>query len=679
MRPRLPARGFSLRGRGQIFFRTVKEPMPHTEGIGAGISGVVPPMPAAETPQAPWSAIERLVAATDRTSLQEAVLCMMEGMGLDCPHLALADGGEGAWRIAAHRGVPETLLEQVQSNVEEVAGGLSEKMPRFLPGGLLHHIASIRREGELLGLVGWLCPEDETAPEIGPIEGLVRAALQRFDRGAKQRRRSSQREAVRRAALAVGEARDLGGMLEAIAERTRLLTGAPAVAVRGRGVDSEEDSWLIRGGTAVSSPRPELWPHKIAIRHQGRQLAELRLRAGAEGQRPTEDDLALGRLFAEHVGALVASASAKSRLMREVSAQTRTVRLLGSVVEHLPVATLLIHPAPEGPTTWLNRRAKSLLGCEDQVTVEALKPLLRTQEGRDFLPPAHPIARVLRGERIHRQEAQLVAHGEEGPRFVVFHGEPITGSDHCLAAVIALEDVSAFKTLERMREQWASLITHDLRQPLTSILGFASLLAQKEDLDPSIRHKITVISAAARRLVRISRDLLDASLMDARQLGLERTETDICHLARNLADELSHESGELPIRLVFGPDIPRVVADPVRIEQVLENLLSNARKYGRPGSEVILQVEKVDEEVRVHVRNRGEAILPDEEGRIFSRFYRGQNALRTTAPGMGLGLYICRALIEAHGGRIWAANQASDEVVFSFALPLPSHARPRAH
>lgn len=645
----------------------MKEAVPHPGAGGNELAGVLPAEPSADHPFPPWSAISRLVAAGDRTSLQEAILSLMEAMGLECPHLGLADPKGEGWHLVAHRGVPETLLETVQENLVGAARGLALEEPRPLPGGLYHRIAVIESENELLGLVGWLCGEEMHGRSIRPIEALIGAALQRVSRGARQRKRSSLREAVRRAALAVGESKDLGTMLEAIAERARLLTGASAVAVRGRGAESEEDSWVFRGSGSVISPRPESWPHRVSIRHQGRQLAEIRLR---DGERPTEDDLAIARLFAEHVGALVASASAKSQLIREISAQNRTVRWLASVVEHLPVATLLIHPSAEGPVTWLNRRAKSLLGCEGETTVEALQPLLLTEDGRPYPPHLHPFARVLRGESIHRHEAQLLVKEEGIPRFVVFHGEAISGAERSLAAVIALEDVSAFKTLERMREQWATLITHDLRQPLSSILGFASLLAQREDLDPSIRQKLSVISSASRRLVRISRDLLDASLMDASQLSLERTSTDLCELARGLVDEISRESDEIPIRLLAASDLPRAHVDPVRIEQVLENLLSNALKYRRAGSEVVVHIERAGEELRLHVQNECEGLDPADLDRIFTRFYRGENAQRTAAPGMGLGLYICRALIEAHGGRIWAEITPRGEAVFSLSLPL---------
>jgi len=617
----------------------------------------------------PWEDVARLVAATNRTALLDALLSLMEVRGLACPHVYLAEGRGGGFRLAAQRGLPESYLDEVEQNLAAVASGDASEGIRLLAGGLRHGVAAIRDRGELLGLAGWLVDEREPPPSIEPIAGLIGAAFVRLHQGAQQRRRSSEREAVRRAALAVGEARDLESMLQAIAERARLLTGAERVAVRESG-PAGKGSWIVRGPGGVKVPRPEDWVHRIPIRHQGRQLAEIRLPAAEGSERPTHDDLRLAALFAEHVGAIVASASAKSQLIREVFEQTRLVRWLGSLVEHLPVATLLIHGKSDRLEVWVNRRGRSLLGCEKEVDIDRLLPLLLSVEGRPFAPHLHPLSRVLRGESLLRQEAQIVDPEEDVPRFVVFHGELIGECAEGLAAVVAIEDVTAFKTLERMREQWASIVTHDLRQPLTSIVGFASLLAQQEDIPPAIRNKIEIISSAARRLVRISRDLLDASLMDARHLDLDKRTTDLPALARGLARELGREADSLPIHVLADPEVPPVKVDPVRIEQVIENLLTNALKYGREGSAILVRVEGARSEVRVHVQNEGEGLEPGELTQVFQRFYRGRNARRNDKPGVGLGLFIARTLVEAHGGRIWATSIPGKEIVFSFALPV---------
>lgn len=612
--------------------------------------------------------VARLVAAANREEILDAILALMEGRGLGCPHVYLADDRRSAYRIVAERAIPESYRDEIERHLAMVAAGEAMEDFVFLPNGLRHGVVAVRERGELLGVLGWLQDEGESPAPLGPFAPLIGAALTRLFRGAAHRRRRSEREAARRAVLAVGEARDLSTMLDAIAERARLLTGAAQVAVREVGV--EPGPWVVRGPSQVSAPRPEAWPYRISIRHQGRQLAEIRIRPAENGARPTREDLRLAALFAEHVGALVAWASARSQLMREVSEQARLVEWLRSLVEHLPVATLLVHGAPGKETVLVNRRGRSLLACEAEVGLERVLPLLLADDGRPFPSHVHPISRILRGESILRLEAQICPTEENAPRSIVFHGEPIEGCSNSLAAVIALEDVTAFKTLERMREQWASIVTHDLRQPLTSIVGFASLLAREEDLSPAIRTKLEAIGSAARRLVRISRDLLDVTAIDAHQLELDRRRIDLAALARGLAAELSRESDSLPIRILADPDLPLVDVDPVRIEQVLENLLTNARKYGREGSVVLVRVERGENEVRVHVHNEGEGLEPDELLLVFQRFFRGQNARRGNKPGVGLGLYIARSLVEAHGGRIWASCVPGQEVVFSFALPI---------
>ena len=610
--------------------------------------------------------VARLVAATNRDEILDGILSLMESRGLGCPHLYLAED-RVAFRMVAERGVPESHRAEIERHLAAVAAGEAEGVA-ILPGGLRHVAVAIREGGELLGVVGWVLDERESPTPLDPVAPLIAAAFSRLRRGAALRRRRPEREAARRAVLAVGEAKDLQTMLDAIAERVRLLTGAAQVAVREIGAGP--GSWVVRGPGQVSAPRPEVWPHRIAIRHQGRQLAELRLRPAEGGERPTPDDLRLAGLFAEHVGALVSWASARSQLIREVSEQARAAQWLKVLVEHLPVAALLVQGSTGHEKVWINRRGRNLLGCEGELGLDRVLPLLVSDDGRPFPPQSHPIARVLHGESIMRLEAQVVPADENAPRSIVFHGEPLEGCTESLAAVIALEDVTAFKTLERMREQWASIVTHDLRQPLTSILGFASLLAREEDLSPAIRTKLEAIGSAARRLVRISRDLLDATAIDARQLELDRRKTDLAALARGLAAELFRESDSLPIRVLADPDLPLVDVDPVRIEQVLENLLTNARKYGREGSVVLIRLERGASEVRIHVHNEGEGLEPDELLLVFQRFFRGSNARSQNKPGVGLGLYIARSLVEAHGGRIWASCVPGQEVVFSIALPI---------
>jgi signal transduction histidine kinase len=114
----------------------------------------------------------------------------------------------------------------------------------------------------------------------------------------------------------------------------------------------------------------------------------------------------------------------------------------------------------------------------------------------------------------------------------------------------------------------------------------------------------------------------------------------------------------------------KVEADPVRIEQVLGNLLVNALKYSEPGTEIGVDVHRVDSDVLVSVTNRGPGIPAEQLPKIFERYYRTPRARTGAAPGLGLGLYITKGLIEAHGGRIWAESRLGETTTFQFALPI---------
>lgn len=635
-----------------------------------------------------WEGVARLARVTDRSAVLDTILHLLEGVGVAGPHILLHHPRSGSLELSSHRGVPWNLasrmaepadwnlapfvaFREARSPPSRALGPLTS-LP--LPCGMCHQAAALWGDGRLLGVLGWLrgSSTEEAPPGLDRLGSIFAAALLRVLRGAHQRKQSSQRDAVRRAALVVGEARDLHSVLRAIGDRARLLSGAELAAVRRCGsIGPASAEWFVSGreASAAGFP-PERWPHAVPIRFQGRQLGEIRLWASPGEERPTDDDLQLTSLLAGHVAALLDAASAKNQLLLEVAERRRMESWLATVLEHSPVPTLRLSPSYEGAMASCNRRAKELLGVEAEGPLVRLLPLLRAKGGEPFSDEDNPLAMALRGERIQMLEAQVhPSHGEPIP--VMVHGEPIPAFEGRLAgAVIALENISTFKTLERMREQWTSLVTHDLRQPITSILGFSSLLAEHPGLPESLLGKVKHIRSAARRLARLSGDLFDASRMEANRLTLEKRWVDVRILAEELVDEISRGEGGKFIRVVVAEEVPHVEIDPIRLEQVLENLLSNARKYGRAGSEILLRIEKGEGEVLLHVENEGDGLDPEELGKMFTRFFRGSEARDSDKPGMGLGLYISKGLIDAHGGRIWATSIRGKAVVFSVALPL---------
>jgi PAS domain S-box-containing protein len=228
---------------------------------------------------------------------------------------------------------------------------------------------------------------------------------------------------------------------------------------------------------------------------------------------------------------------------------------------------------------------------------------------------------------------------------------------------------------ERLREEWVSIIAHDLRQPITVIAGYAEFLSLHAAAYPAqARSPIDHIVASTRQLSRMVSDLADVSRIDARQLTLQRQPVDLVRLVHSIVERLAEITSNHPIRVVTDKSIPPLELDPFRIEQVISNLVANAAKYGQPRTSIRIGVKRVGDEVAVSVTNRGVGIPSEQIPRLFSRFFRAPQARDGAIGGLGLGLYISRGLVEAHGGRIWAESQPGRETTFTFTLPLPSDA-----
>jgi PAS domain S-box-containing protein len=225
--------------------------------------------------------------------------------------------------------------------------------------------------------------------------------------------------------------------------------------------------------------------------------------------------------------------------------------------------------------------------------------------------------------------------------------------------------------LERLREEWIALIAHDFRQPITAIVGYADVLARHADeFSAATRAPIEHILNSSRQLSRMVTDLLDASRIETRRLSLRRQPVELVPLVNSVVQRMDQVTQGHPVRIKTTGPIAHLELDPDRIEQVLTNLLSNAAKYSDPDSDILITIEQQDAAVRVAVTNRGPGIAPDELPKLFSRFYRASNAEKGKVAGVGLGLYITKGLVEAHGGSISAESVPNDTTTFSFTLPI---------
>lgn len=222
---------------------------------------------------------------------------------------------------------------------------------------------------------------------------------------------------------------------------------------------------------------------------------------------------------------------------------------------------------------------------------------------------------------------------------------------------------------ERLRTALFNSLSHDLRTPLASIIGAVTGLLEGDDVyDPAARRVLLqTIKQGAMRMNRFVNNLLDMARLESGLLSLRKEWCDIQDIIGVAVGRLG-ELRSRPLKIDLQPELPLVQADFMLIEQVLVNLLDNALKYSEPGSEITIAARREDGQLVLAVADRGQHIPEEDLGRIFDKFYRLQSPRLVS--GTGLGLAICKGIIEAHGGRIWAANNPAGGVVITFTLPL---------
>ena len=286
-----------------------------------------------------------------------------------------------------------------------------------------------------------------------------------------------------------------------------------------------------------------------------------------------------------------------------------------------------------------------------------------------------PSQRALRGETI--VDAEYLFLRLDGSRVSVHESAaPVRDATGTIVgAELTYQDVTTFHELERLREEWMSVIAHDLRQPVTLILGFASLLSKQLGAHPMLtaeNRATDQVLAAVRNLNKMVGDLLDFSRIEARRLRLECQPVDLVELIGSLSERLAAVAADHPLRFDVQSDVALMsVVDTTRIEQILGNLVSNAAKYGYPESEIVVEVRRRGDNAEVAVTNHGSGIEAEDLPRLFSRFYRTREA-ETGHTGLGLGLYITRGLVEAHEGKIWVESVPGQTTTFRLSLPLVS-------
>jgi signal transduction histidine kinase len=230
-----------------------------------------------------------------------------------------------------------------------------------------------------------------------------------------------------------------------------------------------------------------------------------------------------------------------------------------------------------------------------------------------------------------------------------------------------------------MQESFVGIVSHELQTPIAIIKGYASTLGHPEaSWRPEVVRRIAgTIEDECDRLQSLVTDLLDISRIQAGRVAMAFSQVDIGELVSETVQSMRVKSPERRIGLGVTPDLPLVRADAEKLRRAVQNLIDNAIKYSPADSAVVVRVQAVDGEMRISVHDKGIGVPEGEQEHIFERFHRVDTSLSRTTPGVGLGLYIVKAIIDAHGGRTWVESPGHGQgSTFIISLPLEAGALP---
>ena len=385
----------------------------------------------------------------------------------------------------------------------------------------------------------------------------------------------------------------------------------------------------------------------------------------AYGTRFTADDRQILASFADQAAIAVHNAELYESISQEK-------RRLDAILEYSADGVMILDPAHH--IVVFNRALAQLSGWpasealgrpHDEVIrwarLETPLDLTGAVAGGWPLPKAQPI--YVEGD-LRRRNGSTVSVG------ITY--APLFDREGRLVNIIAsVRDITRFREADKIKSTFISVISHELKTPVALIKGYADTLLREDarwDRE-TMRESLRVILEETERLNQLIDNLLDASRLQAGALHMEMGEVALDALAQRVAERFRTQTQIHEIAVRFPDDFPVIAGDATRLEQVLNNLVSNAIKYSPAGGLIEISGRVLPDEVAITVSDQGVGIPPEEQAHIFERFYRGARERHQRTPGTGLGLYLARAIVEAHGGRIWVESNPGEGAAFTFTLP----------
>ena len=400
------------------------------------------------------------------------------------------------------------------------------------------------------------------------------------------------------------------------------------------------------------------------MRHRGADVGNFFLADKADGEAFTDEDEEVLMLFASQAASAIANAHSH-RDERRARAD------LEALVETSPVGVLVFDAKSGRPTSFnreVRRMAESLRtpGHPLEQLLEVMS--FRRADGREVSLSELPIAQQLSDETLHAEEVVLSVPDGRSVRTLI-NAAPVRGEGGAVASVVVtVQDLAPLDEIERMRTEFLGLVGHELREPLAAIKGSAAtLLEDAGALDPAeMREFHRIIAAQTDHMRGLIADLLDAGRIDSGTLSVAPEPSDLAELVERARSTFLGGGGRHGIVVDLPAGLPRAMADRRRIVQVLNNLLANAARHAPESSPVRVAAVREGGHVAVSVSDEGRGVAPELLPRLFDK-----HAQAGSKAGYGLGLAICKGLVEAHGGRIRAESAGPGlGTTVTFTLPV---------
>lgn len=376
------------------------------------------------------------------------------------------------------------------------------------------------------------------------------------------------------------------------------------------------------------------------------------------GEDFNEEDVRLLERMARNVGSIIANL----QLYREVVEEREE---LLQTFESLTAGLILV--SPEGRISQMNNSARTIFGATPDVVGKPYADIITNDTVREVFE------RTMRGEETGTTEVPITIAGVERT-YQVQAAQVRNEEGKDLGVVAILNDITEMKNIERMKSSFVAMASHELRTPLTAIKGFVSTLLMDDSFSPEERREFyQIMDQECDRLTRLIADLLNTARIEAGEsLKPNYTRVDYRRLLDKVIAIQKQATNKHNLILDAPDELPTVIGDEDKLDQILTNLLNNAIKYSPNGGDIIVSARVEGDQMVTSVRDHGLGIPPDHINKVFEKFHRVNNEDNRKIYGTGLGLFLVKHLVESvHLGKIWVEwSEVGQGSKFTFTFPI---------